>query len=210
MPVTMIDFYYDVVCPYAYLASERVEALAARLGVALRFRPILLGGVFRAIGSPDVPAEHMPMAKARLNLLDMRRYAALYDVPLRLHPRHPRRSVEAMRLLHLVEGPARVALTHALYRAYFEHNFDIADRTVLARVLSEVGLDPQLAIAGIDAEEPKVALRAETARAVADGVFGVPGLVVERAGNRRLFWGQDRMHLVEAYVAGAFVAGAIP
>jgi 2-hydroxychromene-2-carboxylate isomerase len=108
-----------------------------------------------------------------------------------------------MRLLHLVEGDAQVALTHALYRAYFEHNLDIADRAVLAGVLSGVGLDPQLAASGIDGDAPKAALRAETAAAVADGIFGVPGFVVDREGERRLFWGQDRMHLVEAYVAGA-------
>jgi 2-hydroxychromene-2-carboxylate isomerase len=191
-------FYYDVVCPYAYLGSTRVEALAARAGVPLVLEPILLGGVFRAIGAPDVPAEQMSLAKARLNLLDMQRYAALHGVPLALHPRHPRRSVEAMRLCHLVDGTDRARLMHALYRAYFGQQRDLADRAVLADVLFELGLPRALAERGIDDEAPKAALRATTDRAIADGVFGVPAFVIVTPAGRRLFWGQDRMHLVEA------------
>jgi 2-hydroxychromene-2-carboxylate isomerase len=159
--------------------------------------PILLGGVFRAIGQVDVPARLMPPAKLALQAADLRRYAALYEVPLTMHPRHPVRSVEAMRLLHTVDGAARVALTHALYRAYFVDNRDLDDRAVLAEVAGELG-----DVARIDAPEIKDALRAATARAVADGVFGVPGFVVEQGGRRFLFWGQDRMHFVEKALGG--------
>jgi 2-hydroxychromene-2-carboxylate isomerase len=190
-----IEFYYDVVCPYAYLASTRVEALAARVGAELQWRPILLGGVFRAIGSPDVPAAAMPPAKARLNYLDMKRYASLYGVPLGLHPLHPRRSVEAMRLCHLVDGEARVRLSKALYRVYFAEQRDIADRAVLTEI---AGAD---LVARVGEESVKRQLREETARAVGEGIFGVPSFVVERPGARRLFWGQDRMHLCEAWLS---------
>lgn len=196
-------FYYDVVCPYASLASRRVEAMAARagaeLGEAIRIEwvPILLGGVFRAIGQVDVPAAKMPEAKRRLGALDLCRYAALYDVPLRMHPRHPVRTVEAMRLLHAVDGAARVALTHDLYRAYFVDNRDLSDRAVLADVAAG-----RADVARIDAPEVKAALRAATDAAVADGVFGVPGFVVEQRGRRFLFWGQDRLHFVEKALGG--------
>lgn len=186
-------FYYDVVCPYAYLASTQIEAMAARAGATIEWVPILLGGVFRAIGQADVPARAMPPAKQHLNLLDMKRYAALYGVPLQLHPRHPLRSVEAMRLLHAVEGEARVALTHALYRAHFADNRDISDKAVLAEYAD---------IANIDSPAVKDALRAATDRAVADGVFGVPGFVVDQRGQRFLFWGQDRLFLVEKALGG--------
>ena len=190
-------FYYDVVCPYAYLASRRVEAMAARAKAEIEWVPILLGGVFRAIGQLDVPARAMPEAKRRLQALDLVRYAALYDVPLMLHPRHPVRTVEAMRLLHTVDGAARVALTHELYRAYFVEHRELDDRATLAAIAAG-----RADVARIDAPEVKDALRAATARAVADGVFGVPAFVVEQAGQRRLFWGQDRMHFVERALGG--------
>lgn len=194
-------FYYDVVCPYAYLASVRVAALAERAEVPLEWTPILLGGVFRAIGSPDVPAERMPPAKARLNALDIIRYALHHDVPIQFPPPgHPRRSVEAMRLLTVVEGDARVALTHALYRAYFVDHRDPSDRATLAEACRASGVDPAL-VSRIDEQSVKDALRATTDAAVRDGVFGVPGFVVVRGSERRLFWGQDRMHLVERAIA---------
>lgn len=189
----MLTFYYDVVCPFAYLASTQIEALAARAGVEIEWVPILLGGVFRAIGQADVPARAMPISKQHLNHLDMKRYATLYGVPLRLHPRHPLRTVEAMRLLHTVEGAARVALTHRLYHAHFAENRDISDKNVLA----EIG-----DVSNIESPDIKQALRAATDRAVADGVFGVPSFVVEQNGKRVLFWGQDRMHFVEKALGG--------
>jgi 2-hydroxychromene-2-carboxylate isomerase len=188
-----LTFYYDVVCPFAYLASTQIEAVAARGGVAIDWQPVLLGGVFRAIGQSDVPARAMPPAKQLLNHLDMKRYADIYNVQLRLHPRHPLRTVEAMRLLHTVEGAARTALTHRLYRAYFVDNLDISDRAVLAGIAD---------ISNIDSPDIKEQLRLATARAVADGVFGVPSFVVEQQGRRFLFWGQDRLLFVEKALAG--------
>jgi 2-hydroxychromene-2-carboxylate isomerase len=98
-----------------------------------------------------------------------------------------------MRLLYTVAGGERVALTHALYRAHFVDNLDISDRAVLAGYGD---------VARIDAPEIKDALQAATARAVADGAFGVPAFVVEQAGRRFLFWGQDRLFFVEKALAG--------
>jgi 2-hydroxychromene-2-carboxylate isomerase len=186
-------FYYDIVCPYAYLASTQIEAMAARAGAEIEWVPVLLGGIFRAIGQEDVPARAMPPAKQHLNLLDMKRYADYYGVPLQLHPRHPLRSVEVMRLLHTVAGEARVALTKALYRAHFVDNRDISDRAVLR----EYG-----DISRLDSPDIKDALRAATTAAVDDGAFGVPSFVVEQQGRRFLFWGQDRLFFVEKALGG--------
>jgi 2-hydroxychromene-2-carboxylate isomerase len=135
----------------------------------------------------------MPPAKQHLNLLDMKRYADYYGVSLQLHPRHPLRSVEAMRMLHTVAGEARVALTKALYHAHFVENRDISDRAVLR----EYGDISQL-----DSPDIKDALRAATTRAVDDGAFGVPSFVVEQQGRRFLFWGQDRLFLVGKALGG--------
>ena len=191
--MSRFTFYYDVVCPYAYLASTQIEAMAARVGAEIEWVPVLLGGIFRAIGQADVPARAMPPAKQHLNLLDMKRYAAYYGVPLALHPRHPLRSVEAMRLCHTVAGEERAALTKALYHAHFVDNRDISDRAILADYGD---------VSRLDSPAIKEALRAATDRAVLDGAFGVPAFVVEQAGRRFLFWGQDRLFLVEKALAG--------
>lgn len=188
-------FYFDVVCPYAYLASRHVEALAARTGARLTFEPVLLGGVFRAIGAPDAVALNPP--KARMNALDLARWAALDGTPLAFPPPgHPRRSVEAMRVIHAAPVEDRPRLMHALYRAYFAEGRDLADRAVLTDVAGAA------LVARIDEPAVKDALRAATDRAVADGVFGVPGLVVVGDdGARHLVWGRDRLAFVEAALA---------
>lgn len=197
-----LDFYYDIVCPYAYLASTRIEALAARTGATLRWRPVLLGGLFRAVGATQNPGAQMNPAKARLNLADMQRFAALYGVPLTMPDAHPRRSVEAMRLLTACPEAHRPALTHALYRAYWVDGHDIADRAVLGQLAAPFGLD----IGVIDDPDVKAALHTATDAAAARGLFGVPAMGV----GDRFFWGQDRLHFVEAALTGRAPAYAVP
>src|ERR1051325_552881 len=194
-------FYYDVVCPYAYLASTRIEALAARVGARLCWQPILLGGVFKAIGRDEGT---MPAAKARLNLLDITRQAAEIGVPLALPAGHPRRTVAAMRLLHCTDGEARVRLTHALYRAYWVEGRDLSDRGVVDEMARAHGVAPSR----IDGA--KDALFAATDEAVKDGVFGVPGMVVIDGERRTLYWGNDRMHLVGRALGGHPAYGPPP
>ena len=109
-----IDFYFDVVCPYAYLASTEIEDLAARTGAKLNLRPILLGGIYRAIGQADVPSSQKPAAKLRVEGIDLLRWAEHRGVPLTFPDGHPRRSVEAMRLFHAAPESAWPALMHAL------------------------------------------------------------------------------------------------
>jgi 2-hydroxychromene-2-carboxylate isomerase len=181
-------FYYDIQCPYAYLASTQIEAVAARAGVELEWKPMLLGGVFKAIGREDAP---MPAAKARLNVMDQYRQAAQLGVPIAMPMEHPRRTVQAMRLCHCVDGAARTAITHALYRAYWVDGRDVADATVLGEIARAHGVDP----ARID--EGKQPLFATTDEAVKEGVFGAPAMVVVDGAERTLYWGNDRLHLVE-------------
>lgn len=190
-----LDFYYDIVCPYAALASTQVEALAARTGAELRWVPVLLGGLFRAVGAPTNPAAQMNPAKARHNLRDIARSAEHRGVPLVVPDAHPRRTVEAMRLITAAHGPARMALSHALFRAYWIEGRDVADPAVLDALAREHGIDPAArADAGV-----KSALFDATSEAASRGAFGVPALVVD---EKHLFWGQDRLHFVEQALGG--------
>src|SRR5687767_7400842 len=92
-----LDFWFDYSCPYAYLGSTQVEALAARTGASLSWRPMLLGGVFRAAGTPQNLSETLSPSKAHHNGLDMLRWAALFGVKLVMPAGHPFRTVEALR-----------------------------------------------------------------------------------------------------------------
>ncbi len=181
-------FYYDVVCPYAYLASTRIERLAARCDATVRWVPILLGGVLKAAGGPTDPNRVMSAARARMNLVDMHRYADHWAVTLNLPAEHPRRTVEAMRLLVGCPLEKRVMLTQELFRAYWVRGLDVSDRAVLDTIAELYRVDPAV----IDSAEAKQALYDSTAEASEAGVFGVPSFVVDG----ELIWGQDRMHLL--------------
>ena len=191
-----VDFYYDVVCPYAYLAFTQMPEFAQRTGATINYKPMLLGGVFKSIDAPQVPMNSMPQSKQQMNLWDMHRWAEQFEQPLEFPTQHPRRTVEAMRAVHASPDP--IATSKALYTAYWVDGLDVANRTVIQAVLDKAHLNGETIISKIDLPEVKDSLRTTTDEAVAAGVFGVPAFVV----NGELIWGQDRLHFVEKLVKG--------
>jgi 2-hydroxychromene-2-carboxylate isomerase len=192
LPARSIDFWFDYTCPYAYLGSTQAPALAARMGVKLTYRPLLLGGVFRANDTPQKLFATLSPAKAEHNMADMQRWAARFGVKLRMPASHPMRSVEALRATLATKLDPRVI--DAFYRAYWVDNADISSRDVIAKVVASCGHDPALVLAAIDTPAIKDELRARTDEAIALGIFGVPSWVVDGA---HLYWGQDRIRFVE-------------
>ncbi len=197
-----LRFYFDITCPYAYLASTKVEALAERMGATLLPRPILLGGVFRANETPQKLFATLAPAKARHNFADMHRQATVLGLPLTMPANHPLRSVEALRALLIVgvESPQFWPLVHALYRAYWAEGVDISTPAGLRSVLASVaGVDVEGVLARIEDPAIKQDLRERTDEAIAIGVFGVPAFVVDG----ELYWGADRMDQVERALGGS-------
>ncbi|MEZ4236433.1 MAG: 2-hydroxychromene-2-carboxylate isomerase [Myxococcota bacterium] len=190
METGVIDFLFDVACPFAYLASTRIEAVAARAGARVRWRPVLLGGLLRATGAPDDPNAVMPPAKRALVRLDMLRQADVLGVPLTIPDAHPRRTLDAMRWLVATPDDALPALAARLFRAYWVEGADVADRAVLRAIGAEQGVDVDRIV---DDAETRALLRARTDEAVARGAFGVPTVFV---GEQRV-WGADRLWQVE-------------
>lgn len=181
-----IDFYYDVVCPYAYLGACTIQELQPH--ATIHWKPILLGGLFRYNKSPDVPAHSWAMAKARYGLKDLSRQAKKQEKEIQYHPRHPVRTVEAMRMISMVDPHDIPRVSLRIFAAYWEEGKDISDRSVLNSLAMELGIPAHL----FDEPQAKEKLFAQTKEAHERGVFGVPTM----ANNERLWWGQDRIHLV--------------
>lgn len=197
-----LDFYFDFSCPYAYLASTRVEALAERTGAELRPKPFLLGGLFKAMGQPADLGHAQKPARARHSLLDVHRHARRWDVPLEYPKGHPLRTVTALRAL-LAAGPPFLPLAHRFFRAYWAEGRDVSTDEVVADVLREHGLDAEGVLARARSEEVKADLFARTDEALKAGVFGAPTFVVGTPFGKELFWGQDRMDRVERALGGS-------
>ncbi|MFO0678574.1 MAG: 2-hydroxychromene-2-carboxylate isomerase [Polyangiaceae bacterium] len=189
------DFWFDFSCPYAYLASTQVEAMASRAGAEFAWCPMLLGGVFRAVGTPQNLSEVLSPPKTAHNLRDMQRWAELFGVPLTMPSGHPLRTVEALRVT-LASGIHR-EVVRGFYDAYWVRGEAPSDDRTMVRVLREAGFDDARrddVLARAKTAAVKDDLRARTERAIALGVFGAPAFVTDEG---ELYWGQDRMVLVE-------------
>ncbi len=186
-----VEFFFDYTCPYAYLASTQIEGVCTRGGANLTWKPMLLGGVFRALDVPQVLFKTLSPAKAKHNFADMHRWADLWDVPLIMPAEHPRRSVEALRATLATPEEKQRDVIHAIYKAYWVDGLDIADRDVLADILEACGVDKNLA--GPFDDEIKGALRSSTDDAIERGTFGAPATFLDG----ELYWGQDRLWMVE-------------
>ncbi len=224
-----VDFYYDFSCPYAYLAHHRVNDACERHGATVTWKPFLLGGVFRAIGTADMPATTMPPPKAQMNMLDMFRWAAFLNVPFQMPDTHPNRTVLALRATSVLRTPVRpqaamatsaTAATpeggashlekasKALFRAYWAEGKDVSKPEVVVDALNRVGLNGAELVEKAESAAIKDGLRQATDEAIAAGVFGAPAFVVTiqdepgRSDVKELFWGQDRLDLVEELLAG--------
>lgn len=187
-----LELFYDFSCPFAYLASTQVRALAARTGATLVYKPFLLGGVFRALGAEPMAA--MSPNRARMNGLDMQRFAEHWRVPFSMPPGHPNRTVLALRAALASDDLGRAS--HALFEAYWARGEDLSDPSTVARALDGAGFDGAELVRRAD--EKRDELRARTDEAVARGVFGAPSFFVDG----ELIFGQDRLHRVERALGG--------
>lgn len=191
------EFWFDLGSPAAYLAWKRLPKLLARTGASVVYRPMLLGGVFKAQG--NVSPVTIP-AKGKWLYGDLARYARRDGVPLGYPPGFPINTLTLMRgaIGLQMRSPDRfVRYVDALYDAIFGRAQDLRDEKVLARVLDAAGFDPAEIMALASDPEVKQALIRNTEEAVAHGVFGAPTFFV----GDEMFWGQDRMDFVAEALA---------
>lgn len=194
VPGRTLEVFWDFSSPFAYLGTTQLAALAARTGAVLVEKPILVGGLFKAIGTPSVPLATFSPEKQAHVAKDLDRWAAYWGVPFRFPSRFPTSSVLALRVWLALPEAARAGFRDRVFRAYWSEDRDIADPAVVAALVGDESLARE-AMARAGAEDVKAALRANTEEAAARGVFGVPTFIVD---GGEPFWGQDRLELVES------------
>ena len=187
-----MDFWFDFASSYSYVAALRIEAECARAGVALVYKPFLLGPIFTdLLGIKDSPFNTQPVRGAYM-WRDLERLSEKYGLPWRKPSVFPRGSVLAGRVA-CAAGPSAGPLVRALFGANFALDRDIADPAVLREVIDGVSVTPlgdgaQL-LERAGSPEVKAQLRANTAEAARLRIFGAPDFVVDG----ELFFGQDRL-----------------
>lgn len=195
-----VDFYYDFVSPYAYLAATQIEALTARQSANVNWKPIFLGGLFQSLGRDSGPVLNtFSRAKQSYVLRDMGDWADFYGIPWHWPSRFPINTVLPLRLMLAVDSTHIAPLSLALFRAYWKHDRDISNPDVVREVARHAGIDDATVERACNKDPAlKQGLVDATAAAQALGVFGTPTMRV----HGRLFWGQDRLPMVERALAG--------
>ena len=203
----MIECFFDCGSPWTYLAFHNLRPLAAELGVPVRWRPILVGGVFNAV-NPSVYAarEHPVPAKRDYMLKDLQDWARAAGVTIRMPPSvFPVNSVKAMRGCCWLEPQGLlVPFAAAVFEAYWGRDQDIAQDAVLADICGRCGIDAPAFFAAIAEPGVKAQLKANTDELIARGGFGSPTIFV---GGDDLYFGNDRLPLVATAVRRRLAAG---
>jgi len=193
-----IEFWFDFSSPYGYLAAQKIDALAARHGRTVDWRPMLLGVAFKQSG--QAPLTQIPL-KGDYSRRDFARSARFHGVAdFRMPEKFPIPSQAPARIVLWAKArdPAQAAVVaKALYRAYFFEGLDVSDPEVAADVAARTGLDRVAARGAVDDPAVKDLLKREVDGGIARGVFGSPFVFVDG----EPFWGLDRFDQIDRWLA---------
>lgn len=200
MTQATLDFYFDYSSPYGYLASERIEAVAARHNRTLRWHPILLGAIFKLTGQQ--PLTEAPL-KGDYAIKDFNRSARQFGINYQHPSPFPIGSIAACRATIWIREndndtvcAKQPAFIHSVFRAFYVEGKDITDATVLMQLAADLDIDPDSLAQGIGTPTIKDALRQDNEAAIARGVFGSPMFIADD----EPFWGHDRIEQLDRWL----------
>lgn len=190
----VIEFYFDVGSPYSYIGFHRIQQIAQQYQAELIWKPMLLGGVFKATGNSSPMA--VP-AKARYSMRDLKRWSDLWQIPVQMNPYFPINTLQLMRLItavQLFQPEVFLNVLTGIFNAMFGQPRNLNDLNELIQLMQELGLEVAQVKSWLEDEKVKSELKVITEEAIARGVFGAPSWFVDD----ELYWGVDHLHFVEA------------
>jgi 2-hydroxychromene-2-carboxylate isomerase len=189
-----LEFFFDYGSPYSYLADTRLAGLSARSGQEVTYRPMLLGGVFKATGNQSPFVEPVEAKRAYFST-ELTRWVRHLDVAFAHNAHFPINTLTLMRTAHAARALDVFKPFHeAIYPAFWTQGADLGKPEIIVEVLNAAGLEGQRIVNSGQDSEVKAALRATTEEAVERGVFGAPTFFVDG----EMFFGNDRLEFVEA------------
>lgn len=197
-----VEVFYDVSSPWTYLAFARLLNLEAEFGYEFDWKPILVGGVFNAVNDTVYESRAKPHPiKSRYYIKDLQDWARFVGVRIGQPPVFPVRSVAAMRAAIYAKGQGRVReFSLALFESYWGDLKDISQWEEIRACATLAGLDPDEVQRAAESPEMKSALAANTQALIDRGGFGSPTIYID---ENDMYFGNDRMELIEARLASA-------
>ncbi|SFN83159.1 2-hydroxychromene-2-carboxylate isomerase [Bradyrhizobium sp. Rc3b] len=199
-----IDYYFWMNSDWAYLGADRLEQIAAEYQLKIRYMPVDLPDVYRRTGG-QLLGNRAPERQA-YRIVELKRWCKKLDIHVNPTPKFMCPNADAASRIVIAAdrmGLNTVSLYKAILRAEWCDDRDISDREELKRILVEEGLDADRLLVAADAPEIEAFYRHFTDTAVEAGVFGSPSYVF----NNELFWGQDRLDMLEDAITSA-IGGA--
>ena len=181
-----IDFYFDFISPYSYLAQKKIELLEENKKIEINYKPILLGGLHK-LGGITAPAFNERKMKNMKN--DCELIAKKNKINFKWNTKFPINSLYLMRGYLSVGNNLKKKFFDKCFDAYWRDNTDISIEKNIINILEGCGLDSKIFFGKIQSQETKDELRQVTNLAFEKDIFGAPTFVV----NNKIFWGQDRL-----------------
>ena len=195
----MIEFFFDCSSPWTYLAFHNIQPLAAELNEPIRWRPVLVGGIFNRV-NPSVYAmrENPVPAKMAYMLKDLQDWARAASLKIIMPPKvFPVNSVKAMRACIWLEPQGKlIPFATAVFEAYWGREEDISQDAVLVALAQKIGIDGQALLAGMAQPDVKQQLKANTEEVIQRGGFGSPTIYL----GDDMYFGNDRLSLLKAAI----------
>ncbi len=181
-----LDFYFDFISPYSYLANKRLEKINEDKKYNINYKPILLGGLHK-LGDITAPAFNKRKMKNMKD--DCLLVANKNNIEFKWNTKFPINSLSLMRGYLIVEDNLKKKFFDICFDSYWKDNIDISDKKNLNKILEFVGLDKEIFFKKIQNDEIKKKLKKLTNDAFQRDIFGAPTFIV----NNKIFWGQDRL-----------------
>lgn len=197
-----LEFWFEFASTYTYPAAMRIEKLAEATGVAIDWKPFLLGPIFGEQGWSDSPFNIYP-AKGKYMWRDLERICNALSIPFVRPSRFPRNGVLAARVAcWFASEPWVNEFSKAVFHANFAEDREISDPDVVLACLRGLGLQGSRLLKQAQSAESKAKLRAQTEHARSLGIFGAPSFLV----GKEMFWGNDRLEQALAWAKSHDIA----
>ena len=181
-----IDFYFDIISPYAYLAYKQLSSLENLKKIKFNYKPILLGGLHKLAGitAPAFNEFKMKNMKNDCNLI-----ASKKNIKFQWNDKFPINSLKIMRGYLSVNEEKKDIYLETFFNAYWRDNINLENIDEIKNLLKKIDIDTNNFFNDLEDIKIKEKLKEITNSAFEKEVFGAPTFIV----NNKLFWGQDRL-----------------
>ncbi len=181
-----IDFYFDFISPYSYLAHKRIRKIQKEEKIKFNYKPILLGGLHNLAG---ITAPALIKSKKRFLIDDCEMVAKKFKIDFKFNEKFPINSLSLMRGMLIIDNNAKDLFIDSFFDAYWSLNSDLENKEIVSEILKKINIDPVIFYQNITKQETKDNLKNITQQAFDKKIFGAPTFIV----NNKIFWGQDRL-----------------